>query len=344
MAFLRNAWYAAAWAAEIGRSPVRRTLLGDNVVLFRKENGDPVALADRCPHKLLPLSKGRLKGDLLQCGYHGLAYDETGACVRIPGQDTIPANARVHSYPIAENMGLAWIWMGDPRRADRAEIYDLPEYHDPAWGVAHGDTIHQRSDYLLLCDNLCDPSHVSYVHPTTLGNPDGEGVPVTWTPQEWGVTTTRWTLDSEPVGLVKAFGRFDGKVDRWQFYHMRVPSIAIIDFGTAAAGTGAPEGERDGCFQLYACHFLTPETETTCFDRWLHVRNFAPDDDSVGEKISAMFRVAFAEDKDILEAIQAEEDDYAGGPRVGLDIDAPPNLFRRMVDRRIQDEARAAAA
>ena len=344
MTFLRNAWYVATWSRDLGRSPMRRTILGENVVLFRKQNGGPVALADRCPHKLLPLSRGRLKGDLLQCGYHGLTYDETGACVHVPGQDVIPRNARVASYPVAENMGLVWIWMGDPARADRGEIYDLPEYHDPAWGVAHGDALHQRSDYLLLCDNLCDPSHVSYVHPTTLGNPDGEGVPVTWEQHDWGVTTSRWTIDSEPIGLVKAFGRFEGRVDRWQFYHMHVPSIAIIDFGSAATGTGAPDGNRENCLQIYACHFLTPETATTCIDRWLHVRNFAPGDVSIGERISDMFRLAFAEDKEILEAIQTEEDACAGGPRVGLDIDAPPGLFRRMIDQRIRAEAHAAAA
>ena len=82
----------------------------------------------------------------------------------------IPPNARVKSYPVAERLGLIWIWMGDPAKADTAQIYNLSEYHQPEWGVAYGDALHVKADYLLLCDNLCDPTHVEYVHPTTLGS------------------------------------------------------------------------------------------------------------------------------------------------------------------------------
>ena len=93
--FLRNFWYVAAYYHEIGRKPLGRTVLGEPVVLFRKEDGTAVALEDRCVHRHLPLSMGRLVGDTLQCHYHGLRYDRTGACVLVPGQDTIPPGARV---------------------------------------------------------------------------------------------------------------------------------------------------------------------------------------------------------------------------------------------------------
>lgn len=344
MAFVRNAWYVAAWASELDRSLTRRTIVGENVVLFRKENGDPAALRDRCPHRLLPLSRGQLDGDVIQCGYHGLRFDPSGVCVGAPTQDALPANARVESYPVADRLGLTWIWMGDPALADSGDIYDLPEYHRPDWGVAHGDALYVKSNYLLLCDNLCDPTHVNYVHPTTLGSPDIADAPVTHEARDWGVTTTRWTPDTEPVGFFKAFGNFSGKVDRWQLYHMHVPSIAIIDFGSAAAGTGALDGAGEGRIQVYSCHFMTPETETTAFDYWLHVRNFAPDQPEVGEGISDQFRIAFAEDKVVLEDIQREEERFDGGPRVGLDLDASAGLFRHMVGQRLREEDRAHAA
>jgi phenylpropionate dioxygenase-like ring-hydroxylating dioxygenase large terminal subunit len=70
--FVRNAWYVAAWGGEVGRSLLTRRILGEPVVMFRTQDGAPVAFVDRCPHKLAPLSRGELVGDLIQCGYHGM--------------------------------------------------------------------------------------------------------------------------------------------------------------------------------------------------------------------------------------------------------------------------------
>ncbi len=340
MAFVRNAWYVAAWARDVGDAPMRRTVLGDDIVLYRGAGGEPVALSDRCPHRFLPLSQGEVRGDEIRCGYHGLVFDRTGQCTHAPGQDTIPHNARVRSYPVADRMGLTWVWMGASEDADTDDIFDLPQYHDPAWGVGHGDALHVEANYLLLCDNLCDPTHVVYVHPTTLGVPGENSEKLTYERTDWGVETARWTLDGEPIAFHKTFGNFAGNVDRWQFYLMHVPSVAIIDFGGAAAGGGAREGRRDDCIQVFSCHFMTPETETTTFDYWLHVRNFAADDDGVTDGISDQFRVAFAEDKVVLEAIQIEEERHGTRGRVGLDLDGSAGLFRRMVDERVREEAR----
>ena len=70
----RNQWYVAAFREELGRQPLARVLLDTPVVLYRLEDGSPVALYDRCPHRGLPLSMGRLQGDRLQCNYHGIEF------------------------------------------------------------------------------------------------------------------------------------------------------------------------------------------------------------------------------------------------------------------------------
>ena len=125
--FLRNYWYVAATDSEIGRKPFRRIIMNEPVVFYRTEDGAPVALEDRCPHRRLPLSMGKLvDGDVLQCYYHGLRFDRTGACVRVPGQDMIPATARVKKYPVVDRYKWLWIWMGDPALADPAKIPGLP--------------------------------------------------------------------------------------------------------------------------------------------------------------------------------------------------------------------------
>ena len=167
--FLKNFWYVAAYDHEIGREPLGRMILGEPVVFFRKEDGAPVAFEDRCAHRHLPLSMGKLVGDTLQCRYHGLRYDVSGACVKVPGQDTIPPAARVKTYPVVERYRWLWIWMGDPALADPAGITDFHWLDDPSWG-AKGQYLHVKANWQLIVDNLLDLTRLAFVHETTIGN------------------------------------------------------------------------------------------------------------------------------------------------------------------------------
>src|SRR5262245_41092686 len=98
--FLRNAWYVAAMSSELTRGLLARKLLNEPVVMYRTEAGEAVVLEDYCPHRLLPLSVGRLVGDLVQCGYHGMEFDPQGKCVRIPGEELSGRDVRVRRYPV----------------------------------------------------------------------------------------------------------------------------------------------------------------------------------------------------------------------------------------------------
>ena len=109
--FLRNFWYVAACGHEVTRNPLGRVILGEPIVFFRREDGTPVALEDRCAHRGYPLSKGRLDGDLLVCGYHGLRYDTAGACVGVPSQPNVPYGVCVRAYPVREASPFVWIWL-----------------------------------------------------------------------------------------------------------------------------------------------------------------------------------------------------------------------------------------
>lgn len=330
--YVLNTWYPIAWSRDIGRKLEARRVVEQNVVLYRKEDGTTVAMEDACPHRLLPLSMGKLRGDAVECGYHGMTYDCSGKCVRIPGQEMIPPSALVKTYPTHENMGLVWIWMGDPALARKEDVFDLPQYHDPDWSVAEGDALCINANYLSLADNLCDPAHVSFVHLSTLGNAASENIPVHHEEQSGKMLTWRWIIDSPPIPLFAKFGNFKGNVDRWHYYHYHAPSIAIIDFGSADTGTGAPEGRRDNCMQIYACHFMTPVDSETSIDHWLHVKNFQASPE-VNNALSAEFRIAFAEDKAILEAIQANEKTFAERKTIKIAIDAAPRRMRKMVEK-----------
>lgn len=329
--YVLNTWYPLTWSRQVGRTLSSHRIVEQKLVVYRTTAGQVVAMVDACPHRLMPLSMGKLKGDAIECGYHGLTYDCSGRCVRIPGQNLIPANAQVKTYPTHENMGLVWVWMGDPALADPAKVFDLPQYHDPAWSAVEGDALEIGTHYLNLADNLCDPAHVSFVHLTTLGNAASEDVPVQSKEEAGKVLTWRWIIDAPPIPLFAKYGNFKGNVDRWHYYHYYAPSIAVIDFGTADTGTGAPEGNRDNCIQIYACHFITPVDEHTCIDHWMHVKNFQADE-QVNAALSADFRTAFNEDKLILEAIQRNEEQYAPQRTIKIAIDASPLRMRRMVD------------
>ena len=93
--YLRNTWYVAALSPEIGREPKAIRILGEAVVLYRTQAGAAVALEDACPHRKLPLSMGRIKGDAIECGYHGLTFDCAGQCIDAATQTRIPPFAKV---------------------------------------------------------------------------------------------------------------------------------------------------------------------------------------------------------------------------------------------------------
>jgi len=344
MKFVKNAWYVAGWSSQFGDELQALTILGQNIVFFRASTGEIAALEDRCPHRLLPLSMGKRIGDSIQCGYHGMTFDCAGKCIRVPGQDNLPKSADVVAYPVHEKHDIVWIWMGDPALADTDSIFDLPQFTDPAWDAHQGEALHLKSNYLNVAENLVDPAHVSFVHPTTLGNAASEDIPVHTATDGEAVLAWRWIRDSEPIGFFKNFGNFKGNVDRWHYYHLHLPSIAVIDFGSAATQDNLAEDERDKGVRLFAIHFLTPVTEDYTIDRWMHLRNTAINDDSVSQTLDQLFRTAFAEDKAILEAIQEEENRPQTRRPVRIAIDKGPLVYRKRIEDLIEKEENAIVA
>src|SRR5262249_7601812 len=159
--FLINCWYVAAWDHELaGGKLLARTILEKPVLLYRGDSGRVVALDNRCCHRGAKLSNGRREGDDVRCMYHGLKFDPGGKCIQIPGQDNIPKNLGVKSYPVLERDRLVWIWMGQPALADPAKILDFPYLRDPAWR-GRPDYMHYKANYRLIVDNLSDLAHLA---------------------------------------------------------------------------------------------------------------------------------------------------------------------------------------
>ena len=259
--FLKDCWYVAATADEIGAVPLARTLLNEAVVLYRTGDEAVAALEDRCCNRHLPLLLGKVVGDRLQCGYHGLEYDAGGACVRIPGQTAVPPGARIRSYPVVERWG--WIWMGDADAADEAQVEDFHWLDDPGWRAA-GCRIPMDCDYRLGIDNLLDLSHLTYVYRTTLGNAAVvEAAEVKTERYGPGVRVTRWMIDVPAPPMYRRLVDFGTNIDRWQIIDFSLPCFVKLDLGGAPTGTGARQGDRSKGFERKSLNALTPETETT---------------------------------------------------------------------------------
>lgn len=342
MNFLRNCWYVAAWRHELRDQPLARRILDVPVVLYRRSDGSPAALLDRCPHRMLPLSKGRVVGDHLQCGYHGLTFDAAGCCVKAPAQSRIPPEAKLPAYAVIEHWDMIWIWMGDQDKADPALIFDRLPWGEPGWGLNIGPYTHVKADYRLLAENLLDPVHVTYVHQSTLGTAAMADIPIETSQEGTTILVKRWTRNSPAAPILQRFGRWPGNVDRWQYYWWYAPSINVVDFGAHPPGTGESEAARQSGLRMYSNHFLTPETPTSTHYFWCQLRNFAADDEAVSQEITQQFITAFDEDKAILEAIQQAAADPVIDKPVHLALDAGGARLHRTLTQLIAQEAQPA--
>ena len=336
--YVADAWYVAGWSSEFNQALKPLVMLEQALVAYRQADGALAVLEDRCPHRQLPLSKGQIVDNNIRCGYHGMTFDSTGQCVRIPGQENIPSTAYVRSYPVHEKNDIVFVWMGSPEKANIDDIFDLPQFSSDQWHAHQGDALHLKAHYLNVAENLVDPAHVSFVHPTTLGNAASEDVPVHVDVDSDVLVAWRWIRDAPPVGFFQKFGGFDGHVDRWHYYYLHLPCTAVIDFGSAAVSAGLEESERDKGVRIFALHFLTPVNKHYTIDRWMHLRNAAIGDEQASEQMDAMFRIAFNEDKEILEAIDEAEQAPQTRKPIRLGIDKGPLVYRRRIQALIDQE------
>ena len=340
--FARNHWYAALWARELGDAPVGRRLLGEPIVLFRKKEGGIAALTDRCPHRLVPLSMGVLVDRGIRCGYHGLEFDASGRCVHAPGQDSIPPTAQVGSFPVAERYGLVWVWMGNPALADAASLPVIQHYDSAGWELIDGGYQHHPSNYLNIVENLMDPSHTTFVHRLTIGNPQASNEPVKTERTDDHIVAYKWLLNSQPSPMDKQIMDFQGgSVDRGQFFYYHVPSMSRVDIVTMPAGLEHTEENMSRGLRNNSYKFVVPETDSSTHFFWLHLRNYKVGDREWSDKMRNNLEKTFLEDREIEMAMQRSQQELGVRQLAGLQIDRAPGTALRMIDKLIQAESQS---
>lgn len=344
--FPLNAWYAAAYDVEIVNALLPRTICNQKIVMFRKTDGTVAALEDACWHRLLPLSMGRLDGDEVTCGYHGLVFNAQGRCTHMPSQETLNPSACVRAYPVVEKHRFVWIWPGDPAQADPALVPDMHWNDDPAW-AGDGKLITVKCDYRLVVDNLMDLTHEAFVHGSSIGNREVAEAPFVATHGDRTATVTRWMENITPppfwAGQIRHARNYSGPVDRWQVIRFEAPCTVTIDVGVAEAGTGAipndgQSGDRSQGVNGFVLNTITPETNGTCHYFWAFARNYCLGEQALTHKLREGVATIFREDEHVLEAQQVAMDEHPDHQFYNLNIDAGSMWARRLIDRMVAKE------
>ncbi len=334
--FILNEWYVAALGHEIGRELKARTILGRQLVLYRQENGEPVALDNRCGHRSFPLSRSSLEGDTIVCGYHGLRYDASGSCVEVPSQCNC-AGISIRSYPLVEQGPVVWIWMGEPDQADPKQIPAMPML-DQGW-ITSCDYMPLKASYVYLHENLLDLTHLSFLHANTFGTPDYAAAEFDTEISEDRFILKRYVVPTrlppvwaKPTGLE---GRDAARITTSDFVS---PALHIVH--AQFYDIALPESERPDT-RIKTAHIPTPETATSTHYFVVHGRNFAPEDDSITDFMHQQLMAAFHEDIVGLEAMEellsnmSPEDEFF---EISVKSDIASVAMRRYLKRRAEAE------
>lgn len=174
-----EAWYPLYYVCDLDKSKLTPfTLLDrDLVIWWDSTTSSWRVFEDKCPHRLAPLSEGRIASDaLLECPYHGWAFSGSGRCERIPQQvegktSEVKSRACVASLPTTERQGLLFAYPGKPKNASKTPVPIIePLENSPSDWICIDTFRDLPYDALTLLENVLDASHVPYTHHRSVGN------------------------------------------------------------------------------------------------------------------------------------------------------------------------------
>lgn len=342
----RNQWYVAASSSEVGRELMSRRILDIPIVLYRTEAGAPVAAHDVCPHRRFPLSKSKLVGDSIQCGYHGFTYDQTGRCTRLPTGDRVPPSFHVRTFPVVEKWQWIWLWTGDPALADPSKIpdHEFLRLEASGWEATRLGMATTKARHLLLHENLLDLSHLTFLHEASIGSAGVASTKMDIVDHGSYLEITRRILadNMDGVPLGRDLG-ITGPVDRLMVQQFFAPSFhATGSAFTSSTDGGDCPGHTYGGFRVL--HGITPETPTTTHYFFAFSRDFGLGDAAVGERIATNIRRAVEEDVLASELIEGM---ISANAKASEDIhsraDAGALRGRLIIERLIERESKAAS-
>jgi phenylpropionate dioxygenase-like ring-hydroxylating dioxygenase large terminal subunit len=211
-----NFWYPVCLGDDLAaEAPLRVQILGVRFAAFRDTDGLPHVLADTCVHRGGSLGKGKVVGNHLACAYHGWQFDGAGKCALIPvlGKDgTIPARAKVDSYPVIERYGIVFAFLGDLPEDERPPLLEIAEWDQPGWRASGLVVFEVNGYYERSIENGLDPSHNEFVHDLQ-GNVKFRPETVKVSNTDWGTDIAVGAIPPEPGSVKLAYLRNDDEPD-----------------------------------------------------------------------------------------------------------------------------------
>ena len=215
---LRRCWQPVARVEDLRAGPRRAVLGGEALAVFMTESGEPAVLADRCPHRGGSLSMGAVRGECIQCPYHGWCWrGGDGSCARIPSladQAQIPERAGAKAYPARTRWGLVWSSLEDPL----TEMPDLDWFSEESWSWAQGKPFEVPVSIGVVIENYRDVAHFAFVHRESLGAVPEIVEPLS--PQRDGLEVTLQREMRAGEGSVESWGSL-----REARYHVIAPNV-----------------------------------------------------------------------------------------------------------------------
>ncbi len=221
---LRRYWWPVGFSELTTTKPQRLKLLGEELVLYRAEDGQPALVELRCAHRNVALDYGRVEGACIRCPYHGWLYDPTGQCVEQPAEpegSTFKDRVKLQGYQTRELGGLVFGYLGP------APAPLLPKYEPVARmdGVKFVQARMAYANWLQAAENIVDISHLAWLHGARFPKYGARKVTYDWEPTEYGLNNVmqiegidlthiscyvfpsfnRFTLDPVDGELVQAF-------------------------------------------------------------------------------------------------------------------------------------------
>ena len=332
-----NQWWVAAYAKEVTRQILPRTILGYRMVFYRTEGGDAVGLSGICPHRSFPLEKGHLVGDALQCGYHGFTFDQTGTCVHVPSQVGVPTRSNLRKFPVAERGELIWVWTGEEGSVDFSKLPDVQDIGlgVEGWAVEQHPMVTIQGRYTLLIDNLLDLSHVSFIHSDTIPGGDAvAGIPVEVLETTKSLMVQRVAKNLPPNPYIKfQFPANEGPVD--QHFDAEYLGPNLIRTG----GTVYEASHEKALGTQNFIHCITPESPGSVHYHVITARDFGQANAALGATNLHMGTLILPQDMIAIEAIEKVLQSLSTAPReVSARVDTGALKARYRLEQQIKSE------
>lgn len=332
--FIDDEWYVVAFASEVERALLKRTVLGLRLVMFRTQGGVPVAMEDRCAHRSYPLSAGTLAGDTIICGYHGLRYNSSGDCIEVPSQHACPKGIGVRTFPLIERGPFVWGWLGEPSKADPTRIPATPWLEDGGWASSQ-DYFDLPGNYVSLHENLLDLTHLSFVHAQSFGTPDYARAPYEVESKDGCFRITRSVVPTRlPPVWAQPTGLHHDHAARITTSEFRAPGLHVVSARFYDADLPV---SSQPVYEIRTCHVPTPQTHGSTHYFIVHSRDFALQDASVTQFMREQLMTAFREDVEVLtrlEEVLARPDPLRY--EISIASDGPAVAMRRYLFARAQ--------